>query len=169
MRQRVMISIALACGPTLLFADEPTTGLDWSVRRDVLDLLGRLARDQGLTLLLITHDFAVVRHLADRVLVLYRGRLVEDGPRSAFFEPGPGEHPYSRELQARVTALEEGLPPPPSIRAPSGLVGTSCPYVHRCARMAVAGEPHQERCYRELPELAPYAPKHRVACHLSRS
>jgi ABC-type dipeptide/oligopeptide/nickel transport system ATPase component len=169
MAQRVAIAVALATEPRLLVADEPTTGLDWSVRREVLDLLGRLAREQGVTLLLITHDFAVVRHLADRVLVLYRGRLVEDGPRAAYFEPGPGEHPYARELQARVSALEEGLPPPPSIRAPSGAPGQSCPYVHRCARMAVAPESMQEACYSEVPPLVMREPGHRVACHLSRS
>lgn len=168
MAQRVAIAVALATEPRLLVADEPTTGLDWSVRRDVLDLLGKLQDEEGMTLLLITHDFSVVRHLADRVLVLYRGRLMEDGPRGAFFEPGPGEHPYSRELQARVLALEEGRPPPPSIRAPSGPLGASCPYVGRCARMAVADQPDQERCYTELPELTPFGDDHRVACLLAK-
>lgn len=168
MAQRVAIAVALATEPRLLVADEPTTGLDWSVRREVLDLLARLQVEQGLTLLLITHDFSVVRHLADRVLVLYRGRLVEDGPRAAFFEPGPGEHPYSRELQARVSALEEGRPPPPSLRAPAGGDRASCPYVHRCARMAVAHEALQERCYSNVPGLELFGDEHRVACFLSR-
>ncbi|MCO4768774.1 MAG: ABC transporter ATP-binding protein [Deltaproteobacteria bacterium] len=168
MAQRVAVAVALATEPRFLVADEPTTGLDWSVRREVLDLLARLQDEQGLTLLLITHDFAVVRHMADRVLVLYQGRLVEDGPRSAFFEPGPGEHPYSRELQARVLALEEGRPPPPSLRAPSGPAGASCPYVKRCARMAVGREHDQERCYSEVPPLVPFGDGHRVACFLSR-
>ncbi len=168
MAQRVAIAVALATEPRLLVADEPTTGLDWSVRREVLDLLARLQAEQGLTLLLITHDFSVVRHLADRVLVLYRGRLVEDGPRAAFFEPGPGEHPYSRELQARVNALEEGRPPPPSLHAPAGGERASCPYVHRCARMAVAHDELRERCYSGVPELEVFGEDHRAACFLSR-
>jgi len=168
MAQRVAIAVALATEPRLLVADEPTTGLDWSVRREVLDLLAELQDQQGLTLLLITHDFSVVRHIADRVLVLYRGRLVEDGPRSAFFTPGPGEHPYSRELQARVAALEEGRPPPPSLRAPAGQAGLSCPYVARCARMAVAHESDQERCYTQVPDLVTFGEAHAVACFLSK-
>lgn len=169
MAQRVAVAVALATEPRFLVADEPTTGLDWSVRREVLDLLRRIQEEQGLTLLLITHDFAVVRHMADRVLVLYQGKLVEDGPWGAFFEPGPGEHPYSRELLARVLALEEGRPPPPSLRAPAGPAGASCPYVKRCARMAVSGEESQELCYTEVPTLLPFrGDDHRVACHLSR-
>ena len=166
MAQRVAIAVALATEPRLLVADEPTTGLDWSVRRAVLDLLLRLQAEQGLTLLLVTHDFSVVKHMADRVLVLYAGRVVEDGPRSAFFgDDVQGEHPYSRELQARVRALQEGRPPPPSLRGPSGPYGASCAYARRCARLAAGPEELQIRCWSELPELEPFeAQDHLVAC-----
>ena len=161
MAQRVAIAVALATEPELLVADEPTTGLDWSVRRDVLDLLVRLQRERDLTLLLITHDFAVVRHIADRVLVLFRGRLVEDGPRAAFFEPGPGRHPYARELQERVRALEAGQAPP---EIPSGTAqATGCPYRHRCALRLTLDDP--ARCDGDEPALRDVAPDHRAACH----
>lgn len=161
MAQRVAIAVALATEPELLVADEPTTGLDWSVRREVLDLLVRLQREQGLTLLLITHDFAVVRHIADRVLVLFRGRLVEDGPRSAFFEPGPGRHPYSVELQERVRALDAGHAPP-AIRAEAP-GDRGCPYGHRCRSRT---EESAARCAADEPALVALGAEHRVACHL---
>ncbi len=163
MAQRVAIAVALATEPELLVADEPTTGLDWSVRREVLDLLMRLQRERGMTLLLITHDFAVVRHIADRVLVLFRGRLIEDGPRSAYFDPGPGRHPYSRELQERVRALEEGAVPPEIVVDPELAAG--CAYRHRCGARRAGTEALQALCATLDPSLLDIEPAHRVACH----
>ena len=162
MAQRVAIAVALGTEPELLVADEPTTGLDWSVRREVLDLLVRLQRQRGLTLLLITHDFAVVRHIADRVLVLFQGRLVEDGPRAGFFDPGPGRHPYTGELQERVLALEEGRAPP---EIPAGAAPTrGCRFRHRCPRPASDPDLAQ-RCAHHEPPLTAIGEGHRAACH----
>ena len=95
-RQRVAIGRALAVDPDLLVADEPTSMLDVSIRMDILNLLDRLRRERGLAILLITHDLASARYLADRVLVLYRGRIVESGPSDALIERPA--HPYTRAL-----------------------------------------------------------------------
>ena len=163
MAQRVAIAVALAAEPALLVADEPTTGLDWSVRREVVDLLGRLAADHGTTLVLISHDFAVVRRLASRVIVLYRGERMEDGPRGAFFEPGPGLHPYTRELQERARALSEGRPPPVVPEGEASDVG--CRYAHRCARLhGDVPEGLLGRCRTEAPDDRRPAVAHGVQC-----
>jgi microcin C transport system ATP-binding protein len=95
-RQRVMIAMALANDPTLLIADEPTTALDVTVQREILDLLQELQRTSGMAMLLITHDLGVVRHVADRVAVMYRGQIVETSPTAALFS-NP-QHSYTREL-----------------------------------------------------------------------
>ena len=156
----------MAAEPDLLVADEPTTGLDWSIRREVVDLLGDLARNAGVSLVLISHDFAVVRRLADRVLVFYRGELVEDGPRGAFFAPGPGRHPYAVELQQRARALAEGRPPPPTREEAPSEVG--CGYAHRCARLG-AGDPALDaRCRMESPGPISIGPAHHVRCFAAR-
>jgi ABC-type dipeptide/oligopeptide/nickel transport system ATPase component len=166
MAQRVAIAVALAAEPDLLVADEPTTGLDWSIRREVVDLLGDLARNAGVSLVLISHDFAVVRRLADRVLVFYRGELVEDGPRGAFFDPGPGRHPYAVELQQRARALAEGRPPPPTREEAPADAG--CGYAHRCARLSEAEPDLGARCRTESPGPMSIAPAHRVRCFAAR-
>jgi ABC-type dipeptide/oligopeptide/nickel transport system ATPase component len=100
MRQRVMIDIALACRPPLIIADEPTTALDVTIQAQVLDLLRELRTQFSLSLLLITHDFGVIAEMADRVAVMYRGRLVEEGPvRQILRDP---QHDYTRTLLAAV-------------------------------------------------------------------
>jgi ABC-type dipeptide/oligopeptide/nickel transport system ATPase component len=100
MRQRVMIAIALACRPPLVIADEPTTALDVTIQAQVLDLLRELRTRFNLSLLLITHDFGVIAEMADRVAVMYRGRLVEEGPvRQILRDP---QHDYTRTLLAAV-------------------------------------------------------------------
>lgn len=163
MAQRVAIAVALAAEPLLLVADEPTTGLDWSVRREIVDLLGGLAQRHGTSLVLISHDFAVVRRLASRVMVLYRGERMEDGPRDAFFGPGPGLHPYTQELQGRARALSEGQPPPRSEAGEPTDVG--CLYAHRCARLrADSFEELGERCQSVTPEDRRPALDHGVRC-----
>ena len=106
MRQRVMMAIALACKPPLVIADEPTTALDVTVQAQVLELLREMKREFDLSLLLITHDFGVIAETADRVAVMYRGRIVEQGAvRDIFRNP---QHPYTRGLLASIPGGEPG-------------------------------------------------------------
>jgi peptide/nickel transport system ATP-binding protein len=103
MRQRVMMAIALACDPALVIADEPTTALDVTIQAQVLDLLRELRAQYSLALLLITHDFGVIAEMADRVAVMYRGAIVEQGPvRQILRTPA---HDYTRGLLAAVPGL----------------------------------------------------------------
>jgi peptide/nickel transport system ATP-binding protein len=108
MRQRVMIAMALSCNPELLIADEPTTALDVTIQAEILDLLRGLKNDFDLSMLLITHDLGVVAETADRVAVMYAGRIVEEAPvREIFHSP---RHPYTEGLLRSVPKLsEEGL------------------------------------------------------------
>ena len=106
MRQRVMLAIALACNPPLLIADEPTTALDVTVQAQILELLRDMKRQFDLSLLLITHDFGVIAEMADRVLVMYRGKIVEQAPvRDIFRNP---QHPYTKGLLASIPGGEPG-------------------------------------------------------------
>jgi ABC-type dipeptide/oligopeptide/nickel transport system ATPase component len=106
MRQRVMMAIALACRPPLIIADEPTTALDVTVQAQILDLLREMKREFDLSLLLITHDFGVIAETADRVAVMYRGRIVEQGAvRDIFRNP---QHPYTKGLLASIPGGEPG-------------------------------------------------------------
>ena len=108
MRQRVMIAIALACHPALVIADEPTTALDVTIQAQVLDLLRDLRAQYNLALLLITHDFGVIAEMADRVAVMHRGVLVEQGPvRQILRAPA---HDYTRQLLAAVPGISASLP-----------------------------------------------------------
>jgi ABC-type dipeptide/oligopeptide/nickel transport system ATPase component len=106
MRQRVMMAIALACKPPLVIADEPTTALDVTVKAQVLELLREMKREFDLSLLLITHDFGVIAEMADRVAVMYRGKIVEQAPvRDIFRNP---QHPYTKGLLASIPGGEPG-------------------------------------------------------------
>jgi len=130
-RQRVAIARALAVEPDLLVADEPTSMLDVSIRLGVLELLADLKRDKQLAILLITHDLASARFLADRILVLYRGRIVEDGPGERVV--ASPAHPYARSLLEAIAdtdALEATAAKPiaPGTEAPAH----GCPFAHRC-------------------------------------
>jgi ABC-type dipeptide/oligopeptide/nickel transport system ATPase component len=114
MRQRVMIAIALACRPPLIIADEPTTALDVTIQAQVLDLLRELKSRLNLALLLITHDFGVIAEMADRVAVMYKGKVVEEGPvRQILRAP---EHPYTRGLLAAVPGMHAGGPKSPPLQ-----------------------------------------------------
>ncbi len=135
MRQRVTIAIALACGPDLLIADEPTTALDATIQAQIVALLRRLKDELGLAMLLITHDLGVVAELADRVAVMYGGRIAEVAPAEAFFD-GP-LHPYARGLMAATAALE--AEPGARLSAVPGVVPglrdlpSGCAFHPRCA------------------------------------
>ncbi|MEV5828213.1 ABC transporter ATP-binding protein [Spirillospora sp. NPDC052242] len=159
MRQRVMIAIALACEPDLLIADEPTTALDVTIQRQILDLLRRVQRDRGMSLLLISHDLAVVAGQTDRVAVMYAGRLAEVGAtRRVFAAP---RHRYTHALLEATPTLEHeraaplrlipGTLPDPT-RLPEG-----CRFTARCAHA-------DDACREPGPRLAEIAPDHHVAC-----
>jgi peptide/nickel transport system ATP-binding protein len=155
-RQRVAIARALAVQPDLLVADEPTSMLDVSIRTGVLNLLAQLKRDRGLAIILITHDLAAARYLADRILVLYRGRVVEDGPSHALIE-SPA-HPYTRALLASISGVGGTSG---ARRRPAGddLAAGCCPFAHRCPDVL-------DQCRATDPASRPIGLDRRVRCHL---
>jgi oligopeptide/dipeptide ABC transporter ATP-binding protein len=172
-QQRVMIAMAFSCRPRLVIADEPTTALDVTVQRQVLELMQRLRREYDTAILLITHDLGVVAQTCDRVAVMYGGRVVETAPvRELFARP---RHPYTRALLAAVPRLEDEEPEEPAEEGtPSTLtvipgqppdlfsIPTGCPFRPRCpdARAACEempgihyfGEDHWARCWNYLPD-----------------
>ncbi len=131
MQQRVLIAMAIACQPALVIADEPTTALDVTVQARILDLLREMRSLYGLSLLLIAHDLAVVAQMADRVLVMYSGRIVERGPVQSVF--GNPQHPYTRGLLSaeRLEALSRLLPADRSVRS-AKLSSVACVFHPRC-------------------------------------
>jgi peptide/nickel transport system ATP-binding protein len=160
-RQRVMIAAALACGPDLIIADEPTTALDVTIQAEILLLLDELRRDAGLALLLITHDLGVVQSVADRIAVMYAGRKIEEGPVAAVLSAPL--HPYTRMLmaarpdagQGRGSRLAEiaGSVPAPQAMPPG------CAFAPRCPQ-AMA------RCTAAPPGWTVPSPAHGTACYL---
>jgi oligopeptide/dipeptide ABC transporter ATP-binding protein len=158
LRQRVMIAMAIACGPKLLIADEPTTALDVTIQAQILDLLRHLREKSSMALLLITHDLGVVSELCDRVIVMYAGRIVEEAPARALF--AHARHPYTAGLLASRPKLGETaarLPTIPGSVPPPHKRGLGCSFADRCARA-------QSRCRAETPALAAMASRHRAAC-----
>ena len=158
MRQRVMIAMSLLCKPDLLIADEPTTALDVTVQAQIMDLLGDLQKDFGMATILITHDLGVVAGFCERVLVMYGGRVMEQGPTEPLF--AQPTHPYTRGLLAAVPRVDDqdatmkAIPGnPPNMAAPP----QGCPFRPRCT---YAGED----C-RVMPPLAPFAEGRARACH----
>ncbi len=163
MRQRVMIAMALACAPRILIADEPTTALDVLIQAQILELLGNLKKDTGMSMLIITHDLGVVAEIAQRVLVMYAGEIVEFGPARALLNNPL--HPYTKGLIASVpklgtvkktgARLEEISGNVPSLdQRPSG-----CAFHPRCA-WAI------EKCKTQKPELRQADAQRQWSCHL---
>jgi len=159
MRQRVMIAMALACNPQILIADEPTTALDVTIQAQIVDLVKRLRDSIGLAIIWITHDLGVIAGLADRMMVMYAGHVVEEAPvKELYANP---RHPYTLGLIGSLPRLDEiradkltsieGLPPD-LIDLPPG-----CPFQPRCVYSV-------EKCREVRPELEPAGPRHSIAC-----
>jgi len=161
MRQRVVIAVALACGPKLLFADEPTTALDVTVQAQILDLLGEQQRERYMAMILVTHDLGVVASRAQEIAVMYAGRVVEKAPTAALF--ADMQMPYTEALLAAIPKLGDashtrlsaiGGRPPDLVNPPKGCAfSPRCPYA-------------RERCHEESPTLQenPNVPGHQFAC-----
>ena len=159
MRQRMMIAMALACNPSLILADEPTTALDVTIQAQILELMRDLSRRLGVAMLIITHNLGVVARYADRVNVMYAGRIIEQGAAAEIY--GNPRHPYTLGLLRSVPRLDEPRrarldpiqgQPPDLTRLPPG-----CAFAPRCAYRV-------ERCATEAPPLGEVAPKHTSAC-----
>ena len=161
MRQRVMIAMALACDPKLLIADEPTTALDVTIQAQILDLMRALKAKTGAAIMLITHDLGVVAEMAQRVVVMYAGRKVEEAPvRDLFARP---RHPYTRGLMKSIPRLGTAKAARQPLAEIPGMVPSlreaipGCPFAMRCAHAV-------ERCRVEMPLLEAKAVGHTVAC-----
>ncbi len=163
MRQRVMVAMALACNPKLLIADEPTTALDVTIQAQILDLMAELKRRIGAAIVLITHDLGVVAEVAERVMVMYAGRKVEEAPVAALFRAP--QHPYTQGLLGAVPRLGSSLSGEqtrlaeipgtvPSLK--QRIIG--CVFAGRCPRAT-------ELCRQVAPALELKAPGHFAACH----
>jgi oligopeptide transport system ATP-binding protein len=159
MRQRVMIAMMLACNPNILIADEPTTALDVTIQAQIVDLVLNMRDKLGMALIWITHDLGVVAGLADRVIVMYAGRIVEEADVDTLFESP--RHPYTLSLLAALPRVDQrrdgrltSIPgaPPNLFSLPAG-----CPFAPRC-------EYAIERCRQENPPLTAVTGSHRVAC-----
>ena len=159
MRQRTMIAMALACRPKLIIADEPTTALDVTVQAQILALLKELTREADSALILITHDLGVVARYADRVAVMYAGRIVETATARELY--GAPRHPYTQGLMASIPGVDGSIgrrlrtiegQPPDLARLPAG-----CAFAPRCERAADA-------CRDAVPALTPVADGHVAAC-----
>lgn len=160
--QRAMIAMALSTNPRLLIADEPTTALDVTTQAQILNLLQRLQRENGMAMIFITHDLGVIAEVADEVAVMYLGRVVERAPVKEIF--GNPKHPYTKALMSSIPSIDakprERLPtisgsiPHPQNR-PSG-----CPFHPRCPAFMA------NKCELQEPKLAPVGPQHEVSCFL---
>jgi peptide/nickel transport system ATP-binding protein len=163
MRQRVMIAMALACGPKLLIADEPTTALDVTIQAQILELMRELARETGASIVLITHDLGVVAEMAQRVVVMYAGRKVEEAPVEALF--AHPRHPYTRGLLGSMPHLGDSVRDEDGKRLVEipGMVPSlkdeqpGCLFAPRCPN-AIA------RCSQDVPPLTAQGSGHWAAC-----
>ena len=159
-KQRVMIALALACDPSVVIADEPTTALDVVMQAQVLQLLERLREELGLALILISHDLGVMAETCDRIAIMYAGRIVESGPTSEVI--ADPQHPYTKRLLETLPVIggARGLAPPiPGVPPAPGDPPEGCAFRPRCPFS-------QELCFEE-PDLREIAPGRKAACHFS--
>ncbi|MWD26404.1 ATP-binding cassette domain-containing protein [Aquicoccus sp. SCR17] len=162
MRQRVMIAMAVSCRPRVLIADEPTTALDVTVQAQIFDLLNEIQRDFGAAIVLITHDMGAISEMADRVAVMYAGRVIEEASADNVLDHPL--HPYARGLIDCIPALgreETDLKEIPGVVPPLHLLGEGCAFADRCAHC-------EPRCLREKPRLVTHGnhpAAHPAACH----
>jgi peptide/nickel transport system ATP-binding protein len=163
MRQRVMIAIALACRPQLVIADEPTTALDVTIQAQILDLLAELKQSMGMAVMLITHAMGVVAEVAQRVVVMYAGQVVEEAPVLELF--GNPRHPYTQGLIRSIPRIDTAATHKVRLEAIPGTVpkliepGEGCRFAARCRHAIPA-------CVAATPPLREAAPGHKVACIL---
>jgi peptide/nickel transport system ATP-binding protein len=157
MRQRVTIALATICRPEFVIADEPTTALDVLVQKDVLDMIREVQREIGSSVLLVTHDLGVHAHVADRMGIMYAGRLVEEAPTAELFRAP--RHPYTAHLIASLPRIGDRTPRKPLEGTPPNLAAPppGCRFHPRCP-LAMA------RCRTEVPPLQSIRSQHRVAC-----
>jgi peptide/nickel transport system ATP-binding protein len=165
MRQRVMIAIALACNPKLLIADEPTTALDVTIQAQILDLMSELKQRVGAAIILITHDLGVVAEIAERVLVMYAGRKVEEAPVGELFRSP--RHPYTQGLLGALPKLGSSLNEKATklVEIPGAVPSlkqriAGCVFASRCALA-------RDVCRHVPPALELKAPGHLAACHFA--
>jgi peptide/nickel transport system ATP-binding protein len=165
LRQRVMIAMALSSDPKILIADEPTTALDVTTQAQILELLRKIQDERGLSIILITHDMGVIAEMADDVVVMYLGRVAEQGPVDTIFHAP--KHPYTRSLlrsipsilaepRTKLTTITGSIPHP--YNRPAG-----CPFHTRCPDFM------RGTCDQRAPQLLPIAPDHQVSCFLYHS
>ncbi|MCK4537060.1 MAG: ABC transporter ATP-binding protein [Desulfuromonadales bacterium] len=158
MRQRVMIAMALACNPQLLIADEPTTALDVTIQAQILDLLARLKSERDMATLLITHDLGIVAKIADRVAIMYAGRMLEIAPVFELF--ANPVHPYTQGLLAcipRVGEKRQRLQPIEGTVPTPGKLPEGCSFLERCSQAFAP-------CEGQMPPLQEIGPGHLVRC-----
>ena len=166
MRQRVMIALALACKPRLLIADEPTTALDVTIQAQILDLLAELKDRLGMAVLLITHAMGVVAEVAQRVVVMYAGQVIEEGPVGLLFERP--WHPYTQGLIRSIPRIDADAARGSRLASIPGTVPSlvapppGCRFAPRCAYA-------RDACTQATPALREVAPAHRVACILEEA
>lgn len=160
MRQRVMIAMALACKPKILIADEPTTALDVTIQAQILRLMNDLQRDNGTAIIFITHDLGVINEMADDVVVMYCGQVVEQTSAKVIFTDCPTSHPYTEGLMhsiPRMDKLSEKLEPIPGVVPHPLALPKGCKFAPRCKYAT-------QKCMEQEPELLEVAPGQKVRC-----
>lgn len=161
MRQRVMIAMALACKPKILIADEPTTALDVTIQAQILRLMNDLQRDNGTSIIFITHDLGVINEMADDVVVMYCGQVVEQTSAKQIFTDCPSSHPYTEGLMHSIPRMDNvgnKLEPIPGVVPHPLALPKGCKFAPRCKYAT-------QKCLEQEPELVEVMPGQKIRCH----